>query len=81
MRKIVVNDIQSKPDLMCMLKEEVSLMNEYSNYKNNMNEKLKLHLYFIREGPYSKEAEDLRNKLDLPFSVFFGGNLRNRYIR
>ena len=47
-----------------MVKEEVSTMYEYSKYvENNLDEALKLHLYFIKEGPYSCDAEKRKIKI------------------
>ena len=75
LRKIVVNEINSNDNLKTMVKEEVSTMNEYSKYvENNLDEALNLHLYFIKEGPYCKDADKMRERLKLPFSVFFGGD-------
>lgn len=76
-RKIVYNKIINDDDKLKMLKDELIVMPEYENLikdGNEINKILDLHLYFIREGPYSEEAENVRKDYNLPFSVFFGGN-------
>ena len=76
-RKIVYNKIINDDDKLNMLKDELIVMQEYENLikdGNEIDKILDLHLYFIREGPYSEEAEEVRNNYNLPFSVFFGGN-------
>ena len=76
-RKIVYNKIISDDEKLKMLKDELSVMSEYESLINNeynIDKILDLHLYFIKEGPYSDEAENIRKNYNLPFSVFFGGN-------
>lgn len=76
-RKIICKKILDDNTILSMLKDEICIMPEYEMFlkqTNDIDKALELHLYFIREGPYSEEAEHLRKKLDLPFSVFFGGN-------
>jgi len=76
-RKIVYNKIINDDEKLKMLKDELIVMPEYESLIKdgfNMEKVLDLHLYFIREGPYSEEAEDVRKNYNLPFSVFFGGN-------
>ena len=76
-RKIVYNKIINDDEKLKMLKEELIVMPEYESLIKNeceIDKVLDLHLYFIREGPYSEAAENVRKNYNLPFSVFFGGN-------
>lgn len=74
-RKIIVQEIEKNEDIKKLLKEEILTMSEYNNISlNKIDETLQLHLYFIKEGPYCEQADKLRQNLNLPFSVFYGGN-------
>ena len=76
-RKIVYNKIIKDDEKLKMLKDELIVMPEYESLIKDgyeIDKVLELHLYFIREGPYSEEAENVRKNYNLPFSVFFGGN-------
>lgn len=76
-RKIVYNKIINDDEKLKMLKDELIVMPEYESLIKdgyNIDKVLELHLYFIREGPYSEDAENIRKNYNLPFSVFFGGN-------
>lgn len=74
-RKVICQKLMEDENKLIMLKEELQISHEYEMLtKYDIDKILELHLYFIKEGPYSDDAENLRTKLNLPFSVFFGGN-------
>lgn len=76
-RKVIYQKLIDDKNKLSMIKDELQILPEYemlTNHNYNPDKVLELHLYFIKEGPYSEEAENLRTQLNLPFSVFFGGN-------
>lgn len=74
-REYVVTNILLKNDIQTLIKEELYTRIEYSQLlvRKSIDFVFDLHLYFMKEGPYSDYAQYVRKHFDLPPDVFYGG--------